>query len=120
MCLLLDKAFFGLKEDTYVLNVYMRGSHSTRQDLDNGLDCWEILFEKISEIRGKESSIIIAGDLNAHTGEQQEILVYKDQDCNSENENYLHFDFPSHFNSLYSFSESELQDLDIACFRKKC
>ena len=116
MCLLLDKAFFGLQEDTFVLNVYMRGSNSTRQDLDNGLDCWEILFEKISEIRGKESSIIIAGDMNAHTGEQQEILIYKDHEI--ENDNYLHFDFPFHFNSLYSFCESELQDLDIACFRK--
>ena len=45
MCLELDKDFFGLEEDTCILNIYMRGSNSTRNDLEVGLDCWENLFE---------------------------------------------------------------------------
>ena len=117
MCLFLDKRFFGLSEDTYLLHVYMRGSNSTRNDLVIGLDCWEILFEKVSEISSNGSNIIIAGDMNAHTAEKQETIIYEYDNFDSEEDNQ-HFDFTNHFNNLYSYKITELEHFGMSSLRK--
>ncbi|GFS04871.1 RNA-directed DNA polymerase from mobile element jockey, partial [Elysia marginata] len=74
ICLKLCKDFFGWEEDLFVLSVYMRPVNSTRADLDVDVSCYDHLVEQMAVVSDR-GNVIVAGDLNARTGERQECLI---------------------------------------------
>ena len=75
----LDKTFFSFNDDIFMIVPYMRPSTSTRNVLENGVDAFEILTDKIAElcIHGQ---ICVLGDMNARTGCLQDLNEVYDFD----------------------------------------
>ena len=57
----LDKFYFGFDNNVYLLFPYMRPNSSTRNILDTGVDTFEILADKVSELSNL-GEIVIIGD----------------------------------------------------------
>ncbi|GFR60920.1 DNA ligase 1-like protein, partial [Elysia marginata] len=74
MYLKLCKDFFGWEEDLFVLSVYMRPVNSTCADLDVDVSCYDHLVEQMAVVSDR-GNVIVAGDLNARTGERQKCLI---------------------------------------------
>ncbi|GFS06997.1 hypothetical protein ElyMa_006559600 [Elysia marginata] len=74
ICLKLCKDFFGWEKHLFVLSVYMIPVNSTRADLDVDVSCYDHLVEQMAVVSDR-GNVIVAGDLNARTGEQQECLI---------------------------------------------
>ena len=71
LCFELDKAFFGLKEDIFVLCVYMKPNASSRECINVDVDCYDVLEEKLADVSDR-GGVIVMGDMNARTGEKEE------------------------------------------------
>ena len=74
ICFRLNRHVFGFEEDLILFCVYMRASSSTREDMNDGLNCYDILLDKISCMNGT-GGMIVVGDMNARTSESQECLI---------------------------------------------
>ena len=74
LCFRLDKCVFGFDEDLLLFCVYMRASSSTREDMNDGLNCYDILLDKISSMNCM-GGMIVVGDMNARTSESQECII---------------------------------------------
>ena len=74
LCFKLDKVFFGLDHDMFLIFVYMRSTSSTRNNLVIDNHCYEILQEKIADLREK-GQIIVSGDFNARTSTKDECVI---------------------------------------------
>ena len=70
----LDKGFFGWEKDAFLMCVYMRSNLSTRENINDGLGCYDRIAEKMTEI--PEGSMFYAmGDFNARVGEREECFI---------------------------------------------
>ena len=56
-----------MNEDIFLLCVYMRASSSTREDINDGLNCYDILMDQVARVSGR-GSVLIAGDMNTCCG----------------------------------------------------
>ena len=65
--------FNPLQKHIYFIFTYMKPSSSSRNNLTNDLENYDLLYEKICELR-KEGEIILIGDLNARTGNLNDLL----------------------------------------------
>ena len=72
ICLKLDKVFFTLENDVFVLSPYIRPQSSSRQDAETGPSHFDILEDKICELKQK-GNIVVLGDLNARSGDLDDI-----------------------------------------------
>ena len=80
MCFKLDKDFFGWEDDVFMLCVYMRASNSTREDMAEGLNCYDIVTEKLASVCNL-GNVLILGDMNARIGDKCECLIETEEDC---------------------------------------
>ena len=78
MCFKLDRNVFGMKEDLFILTVYMRSSTSTRECVNEDIDCYEKLEEQIACVSDL-GAVLIMGDMNARTGEKTEGVVEENE-----------------------------------------
>ena len=69
-----DKDFFGWQNDLYLFFLYFKPIDSSRNDLDNGNDCFDTILNGIAKVQDK-GDILIAGDLNSRIGVKQDILL---------------------------------------------
>ena len=67
-----DKHFFGFTENLILICPYMRPSNSTRNLLDNGVDAYDLLTEKIAEYK-QNGRVLIIGDIKTRTGNLDDI-----------------------------------------------
>ena len=74
MCFKCDKNIFGMKEDLYILTVYMRSSTSTRECVNDDIDCYEKVEEQIARVSDL-GAVLIMGDMNARTGGRTEGVI---------------------------------------------
>ena len=82
MCFKLDKNFFKMTEDIFLLCVYMRSNASTREDVSDGLNCYDVLCDQIASV-SEHGGVIVVGDFNARSGVRNECLL----DGTNESEN---------------------------------
>ena len=66
LCFRLDKTWFGWDKDIFLLCVYMRSNESTREDMNDDIDCYEILLDQIASV-SERGNVLIAGDMNGRT-----------------------------------------------------
>ena len=74
MCFKLDKHFFNMTDDVFLLCVYMRSNTSTREDINDGLNCYDILYEQVAKF-SRQGGLIVVGDFNARSGVREECLI---------------------------------------------
>ena len=77
----LDKQFFGLLENIFLICPYMRPSSSSRNILITEIDIFESISDKLSQLCNK-GDIILIGDMNARTGNLIDIEPYNDDEIN--------------------------------------
>ena len=70
----IDKNYTNIGKDLYLFCCYMRPSTSTRNSFCDNLDVYDLLFNKITELRN-ENEIIIVGDLNSRCSTLQDYIV---------------------------------------------
>ena len=64
----LDKDFFNLSEDTFIVNVYIRPFNSSASNpTDNGKDALKNIENVVNELR-EEGEVIMCGDFNSRIG----------------------------------------------------
>ena len=73
----LDKTYFGFSDNAFLVCPYMRPSTSPRNILLTGIDTFELLSDKLSELYNK-GDIILIGDMNARTGNLTDIELDSD------------------------------------------
>ena len=71
ICFKLDKHVFNMKNDLFLLCVYMRSSTSTREDVNDGANCYDELCDQVSRV-SKHGGIVIVGDFNARSGVKED------------------------------------------------
>ena len=108
LCFELDKAFFGLKEDIFVLCVYMKPNASSRECINVDVDCYDVLEEKLADVSDR-GGVIVMGDMNARTGEKEECVIDRENDCVCESRSEVQIMQHSPVDSVIS-----VNDLDIA------
>ena len=113
--LLLKKEYFNFDEDMYIVFVYMRSNNSTRRDLDNGIDAYDILFEKLAEVCHINSSILLAGDMNAHVADHSEIVFAERE--STEETLYFIDNLIAPLNDMYTFNDDDFDMYDISPIR---
>ena len=74
MCFKLDKDYFGWERDVILLFVYMRARDSTREDMNVGLNCYDIVTDKLASIKDI-GDVILVGDMNARVGTKDECMI---------------------------------------------
>ena len=74
ICFKLDKEYFGWDEHVFLVFVYMRPNTSTRNDLHDGANCYDLLLDQLSKV-SDQGGVVIAGDMNARTGEREDCMV---------------------------------------------
>ena len=67
LCIRMDGTFFGWDKDIYLLCVYMRATNSSREDLIDDVNCYDILEDKLVELRSNGHPVLLCGDMNART-----------------------------------------------------
>ena len=75
----LKKEFFGWEKDFYFMCVYMRSTQTKREDLNDGLNCYDRVLEKIAQIP-EDAMFAAMGDWNARWGECIECSVVSDDE----------------------------------------
>ena len=73
----LCKTFFGFTDDVYILFPYMRSASSSRNVIDDGIDVYDILVNKIAEL-SIDNDIIVIGDMNGRTAELEDLTLIGD------------------------------------------
>ena len=56
------------------MGVYMRSTQSTREDLNDNLNCYDKVLEKLVEIP-EDSMVVAMGDWDARIGEREECSI---------------------------------------------
>ena len=70
----LDKDYFSWENDVFLLFVYMRSVDSSRENINVGLNCYDIVTEKLASVSDL-GDIVIAGDMNARSGTKIECMI---------------------------------------------
>ena len=60
----LDKIFFGWEKDAYLFCIYMRDSNSTRENINDGLNCYDLVMEQLAKVP-EDADIFSMGDWDA-------------------------------------------------------
>ena len=85
----LKKDFFGWEKDAYIVCVYMRNNQSTRESINDGPNCYDIVLDKMSTIPD-DSMIFAMGDWNGRVGERSEVCFESIEDVRiSDNEHVM-------------------------------
>ena len=84
----LGKDFFGLEENVSLMCPYLSPSSSTRNAANAGIDVFDILFDKISEI-SNNGHVCLIGDLNSRIADFNYPCIQDDVDDNEYNNDYL-------------------------------
>ena len=74
MCFKLDKNFFKMSKDLFLHCVYMRSNALTREDVSDGLNCYDVLCDQVASV-SEHGGVIVAGDFNARLGYMKECLI---------------------------------------------
>ena len=69
----IDKLFTSIDRDIFIIFTYLRPSDSSRNDLLNDKDSFDLLVDKVQELR-VDNEIIIIGDLNSRTSTLSDIV----------------------------------------------
>ena len=93
MCLQLNKDFFGWNRDLTLFFVYFTPINSSRNDVNEGENCFSRLLNKLASV-DENSMKIVCGDFNSRVGTRDECIVindnveqtafFPDVDCNEE------------------------------------
>ena len=70
----LDKGFFGWEKDAFLMCVYMRSNSSTRENINDGLGCFDKVTEKMTEVP-EDAMFYAIGDWNGRIGDRKECLL---------------------------------------------
>ena len=90
----LDKDFFNLTTDLFIVNVYIKPYNSSSSNLEsNGLDTIKIIESTINDLR-EHGEVILCGDFNARIGNQSGMISHDSCDfiplpCDYEPDEYL-------------------------------
>ena len=87
----LKSSFFGWKEDSFLFCMYMRSNQSTRENINEGVNCYDELLEKLT-IVPENADIIVVGDFNARVSERIECLLER-REPNNVNQSESVFEF---------------------------
>ena len=74
ICLKLCKHVFKMNNDVFLLCVYMRSTGSTREDINDTVNCYDVLCDQVARIC-KQGDVVIVGDYNARTGVKADCLI---------------------------------------------
>ena len=86
-----------LECDLYILFCYLRPNSSTRSDIENESDPFDILFQKVAELRNN-NEIIIIGDLNSRTSTLQDFISFEDSNFDPfDDDDYANFCIDNNF-----------------------
>ena len=107
MCFKLDKNYFGWSEDVYLLCVYMMDSRSTRQDINAGVNCYDVLLEKIASISDL-GGIVLLGDMNARCGSGRSECLILDNDDFMED-----FEGTGLFENVFRVNDLNMKNMSI-------
>ena len=111
MCFKLDKDYFGMKEHMFLLFVYMRPRQSTREGLNAGVDCYDLLTDMIARV-SDDGAIVVCGDTNGRAGSgKPECLIIDDDDVLHDFENRVQFENVFRANDL----RKKGMDLERVC-----
>ena len=69
-----DNDFFGWEKPLYLFFTYFKPKNSTRADLDNEDDCYNILLNQITSVV-EDGTVLVTGDLNSRISNLQECLL---------------------------------------------
>ena len=100
----LSKNFFGWERDAYLFCIYMRDSNSTRENLNDGLNCYDLVLEQIAKLP-QDADIFAMGDWNGRVGDRFE-CKFDVVDCNALINDPV-FDFEESVHEL-SITENDL------------
>ena len=67
-----DKTFFGWDNDLYLFFIYIKPGNSSRQDIADGGDGIDMLYDQLSNI-DDDSMVVIIGDTNCRIGTKNEV-----------------------------------------------
>ena len=70
----LKGSFFGWTEDIYLFCVYMRSDRSTRENINDGINCYDELMEQLTRVPNN-ADIIVVGDMNARVSNKKECFL---------------------------------------------
>ena len=100
MCFKLDKDYFGMKEHVFLLFVYMRPRQSTREEINAGVDCFDLLTDMIARVCD-DGAVVVCGDLNGRAGSgKPECLIIENDDVLHGFENRVQFENVFRVNDL--------------------
>ena len=74
LCFKLSKNFFLLEDDAFVICTYIAPYNSTRSDIFTGPDAFDILEDKICNLK-MLGNVFILGDLNSRTGTRNDVNI---------------------------------------------
>ena len=66
--------FFGWEKPLYLFFVYFKPKNSTREDLDNDDDCFNVLLNQIANV-ADDGNVLISGDLNSRVSNINECNI---------------------------------------------
>ena len=69
-----DNDFFGFEKPLYLFFTYFKPKNSSRADIDNYDNCFDILLDKIANVP-EDGAILVTGDLNSRVSDIQECNV---------------------------------------------
>ena len=102
-----NKNFFGWERDAYLFCIYMRDSRSTREDLNDGLNCYEIVLDQMARVP-IDADIFAMGDWNARVGNRSEFTF--ENVCDIERLNNPVSDFEERNNENFISEDDLLQN----------
>ena len=73
-CFKLDKHIFKTNDDVFLLCVYMPSNTSTREDINDRVNCYDELSDQVARI-SKKGVVVIVGDFNARSGVKKDCLI---------------------------------------------
>ena len=107
--------FFGWKEDVYLFCIYMRSNQSTRENVNEGPNCYDELLDKLSRVPGN-ADIFVAGDFNARVSNRNECLIESSQFCiDNQRENSLDWMDNGNENAIF---EADFYENNMSCKRE--
>ena len=82
-----DSDFFGWEKSLFLFFAYFKPKNSSRADLDNDNNCFNILMNQIAKV-DEGGKILISGDLNSRVSNLQECNL--DYVYNNDVSNFVH------------------------------
>ena len=102
----LNKHVFGLNEDMYMLCVYMRSNASTREDINDGMNCYDIVCDEVARLSDR-GGVIVVGDMNARVGGKQDWVA---ESVDVVNTNHV---FNDPLDALESINVNRISECDL-------